>query len=284
MSILPGALYVVATPIGNLQDITLRALETLRNVNLVLAEDTRHSARLLGHYGIHAPLQSFHDHTAHSVTETIIKRMQAGESLALITDAGTPLISDPGFPLVNAALARGLRVIPVPGPCALISALSVSGLATDKFIFEGFLPARHALRLRRLGELAQENRTQIFYEAPHRICRLLEEMTQCYGPQRAATLAKEITKIHETVFKGTLETIHRWLQEDGKRQSGEFVLVVAGQVAAPQDDLEAERVLKILLRTMSSREAVTAAAEILRQPRNRLYKLVLKVEQHPDES
>ena len=276
MSIHPGALYVVATPIGNLQDISLRALETLRSVNLLLAEDTRHSARLLGHFGIHTPVKSFHDHSARKMTDSIINRLQNGESVALISDAGTPLISDPGYPLVSTALAEGFRVIPIPGPSALISALSVAGIATDKFVFEGFLPAKRIPRLRRLHELTQERRTQVFYEAPHRICEFLEDLIQCYGPQRTATLAKELTKIHETVYKGTLVTLHKWLLEDENRKNGEFVLVVEGPIASPPENIEVERVLKILLRTMSVREAVTTAAEILKEPRNKLYKLVIK--------
>jgi 16S rRNA (cytidine1402-2'-O)-methyltransferase len=277
MSIIPGALYVVATPIGNLQDIGLRALEVLRNVDLILAEDTRHSARLLGHYGINTALGSFHDHSDSKRTEDIIQRLLGGASLALISDAGTPLISDPGYPLVNTALAQGIRVVPIPGPSALISALSVAGLPTGKFVFEGFLPAKTTSRRRRLQELALEGRTQVFYEAPHRICRLLEDMVQYYGPQRTATLAKELTKLHETLRKDTLENLLRWLQEDDTRQKGEFVLIVAGEIASVQEDGELERILRVLLRNMSAREAVTMAAEILQEPRNRLYKLAIKL-------
>jgi 16S rRNA (cytidine1402-2'-O)-methyltransferase len=277
MSIIPGALYVVATPIGNLQDISLRALEVLRNVDLILAEDTRHSARLLGHYGIKTALGSFHDHSDRKRTEDIIQRLLGGAALALISDAGTPLISDPGYPLVNIALAQGIRVVPVPGPSALISALSVAGLPTEKFVFEGFLSAKKNSRRRSLQELALESRTQVFYEAPHRICRLLEDMVQCYGPQRSATLAKELTKMHETLRKDSLENLLRWLQEDDARQKGEFVLIVAGEIESVQEDGELERILRVLLRNMSAREAVTMAAEILQVPRNKLYKLAIKL-------
>lgn len=273
---LPCALYVVATPIGNLQDISLRALEILRSVDLILAEDTRHSARLLGHFGINTPVRSLHEHNERKLTERIISRLQNGETMALISDAGTPLISDPGYVLVSAALNKGFRVIPIPGPCALITALCASGIATDKFVFEGFLPAKRIPRIRRLQELARESRTQVFYEAPHRIFRLLEDLIQCYGPQRTATLAKELTKIHETLYKGALDTLYQWLQEDDKRSNGEFVLVVEGLLASLPENIEVERVLKILLRTMSVREAVAIAAEILQEPRNKLYKLVIK--------
>jgi len=277
MSIVPGALYVVATPIGNLQDISLRALEVLRTVDLILAEDTRHSARLLGHFGINSAVNSFHDHSTRKLTEDIIRRLRDGAAMALIADAGTPLISDPGYPLLNAALAAGIRVIPIPGPSALTSALSVAGLPTEKFVFEGFLPAKRASRLQRLQELARESRTQVFYEAPHRICRLLEDLIQCYGPQRTATLAKELTKLHETIRKDTLDSLYRWLLEDVTRQKGEFVLIVAGDIASVPENSELERVLKVLLRTMSAREAVGVAAEILKEPRNKLYQLAVRL-------
>ena len=277
MSIIPGALYVVATPIGNLQDISLRALDVLRNVDLILAEDTRHSARLLGHFGINTAVGSFHDHSDRKRTADLIHRLQGGAALALITDAGTPLISDPGYPLVNTALAQGIRVIPIPGPSALISALSVAGLPTEKFVFEGFLPAKKTPRLRHLQELALEDRTQVFYEAPHRICRLLEDLIRCYGPQRPATLAKELTKIYENIRKDTLDNLYRWLQEDDARQKGEFVLIVAGKIASVPENSELERVLRVLLRTMSASEAVAVAAEILQEPRNKLYKLAVKL-------
>lgn len=277
MSIVPGALYVVATPIGNLQDISLRALEVLRTVDLILAEDTRHSARLLGHFGINSAVHSFHDHSARKLTEDIIRRLRDGAAMALITDAGTPLISDPGYPLLNAALAASIRVIPIPGPSALTSALSVAGLPTEKFVFEGFLPTKRASRLQRLRELARESRTQVFYEAPHRIRRLLEDLIQCYGPQRTATLAKELTKLHETIRKDTLDGLYRWLLEDAARQKGEFVLIIAGDITSVQEHSELERVLNVLMRTMSVRVAVGVAAEILQEPRNKLYQLAVRL-------
>lgn len=276
MPVLPCALYVVATPIGNLQDISLRALEVLRNVDLILAEDTRHSVRLLGHYGINTPVRSFHEHNELRMTKEMINRLRDGASIALISDAGTPLISDPGYPLVSAAHTHGYRVVPIPGPSALVTALSVSGIATERFVFEGFLPARQASRMRRLQELARESRTQVFYEAPHRICRLFEDLMQSHGPQRSATLAKELTKVHETVYKGTLETLSRWLLEDDRRQKGEFVLVVEGMTASVPENSEVERALNILLGKMSVKEAVATAADILQVPRNKLYKLAVK--------
>ena len=276
MSINP-ALYVVATPIGNLQDITLRALDVLRNVDLILAEDTRHSARLLGHFGINTTVSSFHDHSTHKITENIIRRLQDGAAMALITDAGTPLISDPGYPLVNTALALGIRVIPIPGPSAVTCALSVAGMPTGEFVFVGFLQAKRASRLQRLKELAQERRTLVFYEAPHRICRLLEGLVQYFGPQRKATLIKELTKLHETIRKDTLDKLYRWLLEEDLRQKGEFVLIVAGETASVSENSELERVLKVLMCTMSVREAVAVAAEILKEPRNKLYQLAIKL-------
>jgi 16S rRNA (cytidine1402-2'-O)-methyltransferase len=274
--VLPSALYVVATPIGNLQDISLRALEVLRHVDLILAEDTRHSAHLLGRFGINTPVISFHEHNELKVTQDMIGRLRDGAALALISDAGTPLISDPGFPLISSAHAHGYRVVPVPGPSALITALSVAGIATERFVFEGFLPARQAARARRLQDLAREERTQVFFEAPHRICRLFEDLMHSHGHRRPAALAKELTKIHETVRKGSLETLYAWLLEDEQRRKGEFVLVVEGAVAAVPENTEVERVLDILLDHVPVKKAVTIAAAILGEPRNKIYKLAVK--------
>lgn len=272
MSVLASALYVVATPIGNLQDISLRALEVLRGVDLILAEDTRHSARLLHHFGITTPVHAFHGHNERQASAAMLQRLRAGEALALITDAGTPLISDPGLPLVSAALAANCRVIPVPGPCALIAALCVSGLDTAKFVFEGFLPPRRNARLLRLRELAQEKRTQVFYEAPHRILGFIEDLTATHGGKRMAALAKELTKIHETVCKSPLEDLYQWLGEDEQRLKGEFVVVVEGREAATPQQVDMERTLEILLKHMPLREAVTVASELLQAPRNQLYR------------
>lgn len=280
MSVLASALYVVATPIGNLQDISLRALEVLRDADLILAEDTRHSARLLRHYGITTPVHAFHGHNEHQASTSMLKRLRAGEALALITDAGTPLISDPGLPLVSAALAGNCRVIPIPGPCALIAALCSSGLGTAKFVFEGFLPPRSSARLQRLRALAQEERTQVFYEAPHRLLGFIEDLTATHGGQRMAALAKEITKIHETVCQAPLEDLYRWLREDEQRLKGEFVLVVEGREAATPQQVDTERTLEILLKHVPLREAVTVASELLQVPRNQLYRRALAIKNH----
>ncbi len=275
VSITPGALYVVATPIGNLEDLSPRALEVLGNVDLIIAEDTRHSARLLHHYGVHTPVQAYHDHNELKQVSGLIGRLHKNESIALISDAGTPLISDPGYHLVVAAHAEGIKVISIPGPSALISALSVSGLATDRFVFEGYLPAKQAARRNRLQDLATEQRTLVLFEAPHRIVKCIEDAIDCLGPDRIATLVKEITKQYETVRMDTLINLLNWLKADDKHQKGEFVLVIAGADMAEFNYVEAARILKILLHSLSVKEAAALAAEILRDNRNRMYKLAL---------
>jgi len=277
VSVLASALYVVATPIGNLQDVSLRALDVLRNVDFILAEDTRHSARLLRHFGITTPVHAFHGHNERQASAALLQRLRAGKALALITDAGTPLISDPGLPLVSAALAANCRVIPVPGPCALIAALCVSGLYTAKFVFEGFLPPRRNARLLRLRELAQEERTQVFYEAPHRILDFIEDLTATHGGMRLTALAKELTKIHETVCKAPLEELNQWLREDEQRLKGEFVVVVEGREAATLQQVDTEHTLEILLKHLPLREAVTVASELLLVPRNQLYRQAIAI-------
>lgn len=275
MSIIPGSLYVVATPIGNLEDLSPRALEVLGNVDLIIAEDTRHSAQLLHHYDVHTSMQSYHDHNEREQVSSLIKRLHKNETIALISDAGTPLISDPGYHLVVAAHAEGIKVIPIPGPSALISALSVSGLETDRFVFEGYLPAKQAARRSRLQVLATEQRTLVFYEAPHRIVHCIEDAIGCLGPKRNATLVKELTKCYETVRKDTLINLLDWLCEDKKRQKGEFVLVIQGASDTELNKVETVRVLKILLQSLSVTDSASLAAEILRDNRNRMYKLAM---------
>ena len=279
MSIIPGSLYIVATPIGNLEDLSPRALEILGNVDLILAEDTRHSTQLLHHYGVHTPMQAYHDHNERKLVSRIISRLHKNETIALISDAGTPLISDPGYHLVTAAHAEGIKVVPIPGPSALISALSVSGIATDRFVFEGYLPARQAARRNRLYDLATEQRTLVFFEAPHRIVQCVEDAVSCLGSDRKATLAKELTKQYETVRKDTLINLLDWLDKDDKLQKGEFVLIIAGASEAELNEIEAVRVLKILLQSLSVKEAATFAAEILHDNRNRMYKLAIMLKE-----
>lgn len=270
---------MVATPLGNLDDFSPRAVTILRAVDLILAEDTRHSRKLLDHFAITTPVQSYHEHNEAVRVNEAIARIGKGQSLALISDAGTPLINDPGYCLVQAAHAEGISVVPIPGPAAVIAALSVAGLPTDRFIYEGFLPARQSGRLRRLGELSHEERTMIFYEAPHRLQGCLEDMVSSFGGERQAVIAKELTKQHEAVRKDSLLNLKAWLAEDKQRLKGEFVLIVAGRPESgetiPRD--EAIRVLQLLMKNMSLKQAVSLASEILGENKNRLYQLALGI-------
>jgi len=272
-----AGLYVVATPIGNLEDMSARAVRILNEVDLILAEDSRHSAKLLQHFAISTPVQAFHEHNEQRLEPKLLEKLKSSQSIALISDAGTPLINDPGYQLVAAAHEQGIRVIPVPGPSALISALSVSGLPSDRFVYEGFLPNKQVARNKRLAELANEQRTLIFYEVPHRICACLQDMIDVFGSGRIATLAKEITKHFETIRKDSLTEILIWVQEDPVHQKGEFVLIVHGNTQNTVEELEASRVLKILLRSLSVKEAASTAAEILNGNKNRLYQLALTI-------
>lgn len=245
-----GALYVVATPIGNLDDISTRAIEVLCRVSLIAAEDTRHSARLMQHIGAKAPLISLHDHNESSRIEQLSERIQAGEDIALISDAGTPLISDPGYTVVNALRANGLSVIPVPGPCALITALCAAGLPTDRFRFEGFISAKTAGRQEALKALSSEKATTVFYESPHRIQAMLTDMALCLG-ERRVVLARELTKTFETFLDGTAEQLLAQMQEDPHQARGEFVVMIAGASETAGDrkqaQVEAEQLLQVLL-------------------------------------
>ena len=278
MSQRPGVLYVVATPIGNLEDISARALSVLKQVALVAAEDTRHSGTLLSHFGIRAELISLHDHNEAERAPLLVTRLEAGESVALISDAGTPLISDPGFELVRAARAAGITVTPVPGASALIAALSVSGLPTDRFVFEGFLPAKPAARRERLAALAAETRTLVFYESVHRLKESLADMAAAFGAARPAVLARELTKLHEQVRDGALQTLVEWAGSDPVAGKGELVLMVAGAAAADTAlDAEAERVLKTLLRELPVKQAAALAAEITGLNKNPLYERALEL-------
>lgn len=273
MSIEAGVLYVVATPIGNLGDLSPRAVEVLRDVDGVAAEDTRHTARLLTHAGIRTPLVSLHEHNEERQVPGLLNRLQKGEALALVSDAGTPLVSDPGYRLVRAAREAGVRVSPVPGPCAFVAALSASGLPSDRFRFEGFLPARAPARRRRLQDLAGETCTLIFYESSHRIAAGLEDMAQVLGGARPAVVARELTKTFEQIQGGTLETLITWLAKASDHRRGEFVILVAGAPDAPEQTLdpEAERILALCLREMPLKRAARLTAEITGLPRNRLY-------------
>jgi 16S rRNA (cytidine1402-2'-O)-methyltransferase len=274
-----GTLFVVATPIGNLEDISARAIRVLNEVSLIAAEDTRHSARLMQHFGIATPLAACHEHNERDQGGRFISRLQAGEDVALISDAGTPLISDPGYHLVRQARAAGFAVVPVPGACALIAALSAAGLPSDRFIFEGFLPAKAVGRRARLEQVKEEPRTLIFYEAPHRMLECLEDMRSVFGDERPALLAREITKTFETLQGMPLVDLHNWVASDSNQQRGECVVVVAGW-QAPESDAavssEALRVLDLLLKDMPLKRAAALAAEITGVRKNLLYQVALE--------
>ena len=271
-------LYVVATPIGNLDDITARALRVLREVAVIAAEDTRHSARLLQHFGVTTPLVACHEHNERDQGGRFLARLQGGEDIALISDAGTPLISDPGFHLVRQARAAGIRVVPVPGPCALIAALSAAGLPSDRFVFEGFLPAKTAGRLARLEQLKEEPRTLIFYEAPHRLLDCLADLERIMGSDRLAVMARELTKAFETIQGLPLGELRAWVAADGNQQRGECVLLVAGWQAPAENSVPAAalRVLELLLKEMPLKRAAALAAEITGVRKNLLYQAALE--------
>lgn len=274
-----GTLYVVATPIGNLDDISARALKILGAVALIAAEDTRHSVRLLQHFGIQTPLAPCHEHNERDEGSRFIARLLAGDDVALISDAGTPLISDPGYHLVRQARAAGLRVVPVPGACALIAALSAAGLPSDRFMFEGFLPAKAVGRRARLEQVREEPRTLIFYEAPHRILECLQDMQAVFGDERPAVLARELTKTFETLKGLPLAELSAFVESDSNQQRGECVVLVAGW-SAPEDDqaisTQAMRVLDLLLAEMPLKRAAALAAEITGVRKNLLYQAALE--------
>lgn len=273
-----GSLYVVATPIGNLDDMSARALKVLREVALIAAEDTRHSLRLMQHFGIATPLAACHEHNERAEGSRFIERLLAGDSVALISDAGTPLISDPGYHLVRQARAAGIAVVPVPGACALIAALSAAGLPSDRFIFEGFLPAKAVGRRSRLQQLVEEPRTLIFYEAPHRILECLQDMEAIFGAERPALLARELTKTFETLKGLPLAQLRAFVEADSNQQRGECVVLVAGWSAPEGDEAvsaEARRVLELLLQDLPVKRAAALAAEITGVRKNLLYQLAL---------
>lgn len=270
-----GTLYVVATPIGNLADLSPRAQAVLRAVDLILAEDTRHSRRMLTHFGIHTPLLAYHDHNERRLCAGLALRLASGESMALISDAGTPLLCDPGFHLLETVHGAGLRVISIPGPSALVAALAVSGLPVERFAFEGFLPAKREARRKRLVALSRELRTLVFYEAPHRVGETLEDLASLCGPDRPAAIAREITKLHEEAHCATLAGLLAWLRERPERAQGELVIVVAPAEATDDDEESDRRLLTILLGYLSPSQAAAAASAISGHGRNGLYRLAL---------
>lgn len=274
-----GSLYVVATPIGNLDDMSVRALKVLREVALIAAEDTRHSLRLMQHFGIATPLAACHEHNEREEGSRFITRLLAGDNVALISDAGTPLISDPGYHLVRQARAAGIPVVPVPGACALIAALSAAGLPSDRFIFEGFLPAKAVGRRARLELLKEEPRTLIFYEAPHRILECLQDLEAVFGAERPALLARELTKTFETLKGLPLAELRAFVEGDSNQQRGECVVLVAGWSEPEGEDVigaEARRVLDLLLEEMPLKRAAALAAQITGVRKNLLYQVALE--------
>lgn len=281
MSIEAGILYIVATPIGNLGDISKRALEVLQKVDRIAAEDTRHSASLLRHFTIDTPMFALHEHNERHKAEQVLAYLRQGESLALISDAGTPLISDPGYFLVREAHRAGIRVVPVPGPSALIAALSASGLATDRFCFEGFLPAKSGARRRALEALADEPRTLAFYETPHRIEESLVDMAAILGNERPATLARELTKTFETIRHATLGELAQWVACDANQRRGEFVVLVEGapQRAGEGLDGETQRIATLLAEELPLKQAASLAAQISGEKKNAIYKYLLAREE-----
>jgi 16S rRNA (cytidine1402-2'-O)-methyltransferase len=255
-----GVLYVVATPIGNLGDISVRAREILAGADLVAAEDTRHSGRLLRELGLERPIVSFHEHNERERSRELVERLRRGASVALVSDAGTPLVSDPGYRLVGAALDAGIAVVPVPGACAAITALCAAGLPSDRFCFEGFLPARAAARRRRLAELAADTRTFVVYEAPHRLADCLRDLASACGPARRATVARELTKRFETFYRGDLAELARRAAEDPDMTRGEIVVLVEGAPESREAGRNLDETLAVLLRHLPPSAAAAAAA------------------------
>ncbi len=274
MSNAAGRLYVVATPIGNLGDITARAVEVLGAVDRVIAEDTRHSGRLLAHLGIDRPLLSLHEHNEALAAQRVLDHLQGGESLALVCDAGTPLVSDPGFALVRRCRELGIEVVPVPGASALLAALSVSGLPTDRFRFEGFLPRRREARLARLEALRNETVTLVFYESSHRILEMLNDLEAVFAARRDAVLARELTKLHETVICAPLGELLERVRADEDQRRGEFVVLVAGADAEARP-ADTDRLLSVLLDELPLSQAVALATRISGEKKNLLYQRAL---------
>ena len=278
MTDLTGILYIVATPIGNLQDITQRALDTFTQVDLIAAEDTRHSGLLLSHYGIKKPFFALHDHNEQEKAHILVEKLKQGSNIALISDAGTPLISDPGFHLVRQCREAGIRVVPLPGACSAITALCASGIASDRFCFEGFLPAKNKARKDKLENIAEEDRTLIFYESTHRILDTLEDMQSVLGGERYIVLAREITKTWETITGNTIKNLREWLLEDPNRTKGEMVLIVEGKPKSDNNDEispQAVKALELIAEELPLKKAAAIVAELYGYKKNALYQFGL---------
>jgi 16S rRNA (cytidine1402-2'-O)-methyltransferase len=273
-----GTLYVVGTPIGNLEDMTFRAVRILQSVDAIAAEDTRHTGRLLQHFQIKTPQLSYHEHNRKERLPELLNQLIEGKAIALVTDAGIPGISDPGYELVKASIEAGIKVVPIPGASASLTALSAAGLPTDRFVFEGFLPAKGALRQQRLESLPAESRTLIFYESPHRLRVTLKDLANCLGKDRKIVLGRELTKLYEEFWRGTIEeAIAHYTQTEPK---GEFTLVVAGaELVMPvlsEEALKAE-LIQIMSQGISRSQATRQLAEMTKLPRRQLYQLALAI-------
>lgn len=280
-----GTLYIVATPIGNLDDLSPRAASVLAGVAVIAAEDTRHSGRLLQHLGVQKPLLALHDHNERDRAGQVLARLEAGEDVALVSDAGTPLISDPGYVLVRQARERGLRVSPVPGPCALIAGLCAAGLPTDRFLYAGFLPAKRGARRAELELLVTERATLVFYESPHRILETVAEIRDVMGAERELVLGRELTKTFETFYAGSAGAVCDTLEQDPNGARGEFVVMVAG---APPDEgpgdageVNTDQLLSLLLAELPVKKVARMVSELTGRPKNELYQRALALK--PDE-
>ena len=273
-------LYVVSTPIGNLEDLSPRAIETLKKVDLIAAEDTRHSGRLMQHFAISTPMLAVHDHNERQRAHMLVQKLAEGQSIALISDAGTPLISDPGYHLVSAVRDAGYQVVPVVGPCALIAGLSVSGLATDRFSFYGFLPAKSSGRKQQLQQLDSVAHTQVFYESPHRIVATVDDIVSVMGPHRHLVLARELTKTFETVYGAPASKVQAWLAADHNQQKGEFVVLIEGAEPEQLQDIgsEEERMLTLLLAELPIKKAAAVTAAITGHKKKALYDRALELQ------
>ncbi|NTW59997.1 MAG: 16S rRNA (cytidine(1402)-2'-O)-methyltransferase [Nitrospirae bacterium] len=274
-----GVLYIVATPIGNLEDITLRAIRVLKEADAIAAEDTRHTQKLLSKFDIHTPLTSYHDHNKEEKAPVLVSRLLEGKSIALVSDAGTPGISDPGYFLINLAVDQNIPVVPIPGATAAIAALSVSGLPTDQFVFEGFLPSKHTARLKRLEDLKTEKRTLVFYEAPHRIIAAIEDIRNILG-DRKAVVTRELTKVHEETIRGSISEVLARLNSGSTK--GEFTIILHGATGTPAGQhLDTKEYLKDLMlhRRLSKKEAIAVAAHDLGVPKKEIYKIGLTIKE-----
>lgn len=277
----PAELFLVATPIGNLGDISSRALETLKSVDLVAAEDTRHSRRLLQHFGIDARMIAYHEHNEEQQTPVLVARLLEGQSIALVSDAGTPLLSDPGYRLVQAALEHGIRVVPIPGPCAAIVALSASGLPTDRFAFEGFTPAKPGPRRSYLQALKSEQRTLVFYVSCHRIVDTLKDMKAVFGDHRQAVLARELTKTFETIHKAALSDLLAWVEQDLNQQKGEIVILLEGaQQQGDEDQALLNKLMPVLVEELPVKQAARIASRVTGLNKNELYRHALALKEN----